>query len=258
MTEENIFIRLDTLLVEQGYAASRSKAQRWIEEGKVCYKAPSGWLQASKASLKLFGDTELRVEKDEADNYVSRGALKLKAAIEGLPLDVTGMTAIDVGASTGGFTDYLLQAGAAAVVCVDVGHGQLVEKLKQDQRVSNYEGINARQLSTDLLVHTQGQGFDLAVMDVSFISQTLIIPSLVTLLKDNGYLISLVKPQFEVGPEGVGKGGIVRGGHRYQQVREKILASYFLYDLEVLSYLESPIKGGDGNTEFLLCSRRSG
>jgi 23S rRNA (cytidine1920-2'-O)/16S rRNA (cytidine1409-2'-O)-methyltransferase len=236
--------------------ASRSKARRWIEERKVSYKTSAGWLQARKPSLKLPSDTEFMVERDEADNYVSRGALKLKAAIESLPLDVTGMTAIDVGASTGGFTDYLLQAGVAAVVCVDVGHGQLVEKLKQDQRVSNYEGVNARQLSTDLLVHTQGQGFDLAVMDVSFISQTLIIPSLVGLLKDSGYLISLVKPQFEVGPEGVGKGGIVRGEHWYQQVKEKILASYSLHGLEVLSYLESPIKGGDGNTEFLLCSRR--
>lgn len=257
MTENPTLLRLDSLLVEQGLATSRSKAQRWIEEGKVCYKTPGGWLQASKPSLKLPSDTELTIKKDEADSYVSRGALKLKAGIESLSLDVTAMMAIDIGASTGGFTDYLLQAGVATVVCVDVGRDQLVEKLRQDPRVSNYEGVNARQLSPELLIHTKGQGFDLAVMDVSFISQTLIIPSLVALLKTNGYLIALVKPQFEVGPEGVGKGGIVKGNHWYQQVKEKILTSYSHHGLNVLSYLESPIKGRDGNTEFLICSQKA-
>jgi len=169
---------------------------------------------------------------------------------------VTDMHALDVGISTGGFTDCLLQAGATRVVGVDVGHGQLAARLQDDPRVLLREGINARQLdAAELLPLNDGQPFDLAVMDVSFISQTLVLPVLAPLLKPGGLLLSLVKPQFEVGREGISKGGIVRDPALYAGVQERVTATAREAGFTPLDWFDSPIAGGDGNREFFLYAR---
>lgn len=246
--------RADVLLVEQGHAASRTQAQRLIQEGKVSLCEGANRQLLSKPGIKLPEDSQFELQLDDSDRFVSRGALKLLAALEHLSLDVSGMTAIDVGASTGGFTDCLLQAGAKTVVCVDVGHDQLAAKLRSDPRVSNYEGINARELPRSLLGHAP-DGFDISVMDVSFISQTKILPALIPLLAADAWLITLVKPQFELGPEAIGKGGIVRDESLYPQLERRMRDCCRELGVEVVGYIDSPIKGGDGNREFLLMGR---
>ena len=245
--------RVDSLLVERGLASSRNQAQRWIAEGKV----QSDGVLITKPSLKLAEDASFDIQQDETDRYVSRGGLKLAAALEAENIDVSGLAAIDVGASTGGFTDCLLQAGVASVVCVDVGHDQLVEKIKADPRVSNYEGINAKALPKSLLEHSPA-GFDLAVMDVSFISQTKVLPSLAGFIASGGYLITLVKPQFEVGKDNIGKGGIVQSKALYPEVMSKIEQCLSDLGFKRLRSLDSPIKGGDGNSEFLMVAKKLG
>jgi len=248
--------RLDLLLVERGLCQSRTHAQRLIKEQCVSGQYKNRWQTLTKPGLKVDEDIELEVTPGEADQYASRGALKLLAGLEITQLDVKGITAIDVGQSSGGFTDCLLQAGATHVVGIEVGHDQLIPRLREDDRVSCYEGMNARDLPDSLREHTQNhQGFDLAVMDVSFISQTKILPSLVPLLKDGATLISLVKPQFEVGKEGIGSGGIVRDPSLYPQVERMIKEHCESLGLVIDHYIESPIKGGDGNREFLICAR---
>lgn len=246
-------VRADLLLVEKGLSKSRTHAQKAIAAGRVEYKQAGQWLTLSKPSLKLAEDTDVRVADDEADRYVSRGGLKLEAAIKQFTIPVEDKICLDVGQSTGGFTDCLLQHQAKRVVGVDVGKDQLDVSLRSDDRVICYEGINARELPADkLLAHTQGIGFDIAVMDVSFISQSKILPSLAPLIKQGGYLISLVKPQFEVGKEGIGKGGIVKDAALYQQVEHRIKQQVVSLGLITQAYIDSPIKGGDGNREFLL------
>lgn len=249
--------RLDLLLVEKGLVRSRTQAQNLIKSQKVEIYEKGCWQQVTKPGLKLESDTEIKVAKDPADQFVSRGALKLLAALEHLNLDVTGITAIDVGQSTGGFTDCLLQNGAAKVVGIEVGHDQLASSLREDLRVTCYEGVNARNLPADILfAHTDKSGFDLAVMDVSFISQTKILPSLAPLIREQGHLISLVKPQFEVGKSGIGRGGIVRDESLYPQVKEQVMQCCKSLGLTTIDYMESPIKGGDGNREFLLIAQK--
>ncbi|MBY4677699.1 TlyA family RNA methyltransferase [Marinobacterium arenosum] len=250
--------RLDMLLVERGLVQSRTHAQRLIKGGKVMIKQGGQWQPVNKPGLKLAPDVELQLEADEADRFVSRGALKLAGALQRTGLDPTGMTALDIGQSTGGFSDCLLQAGVALVVGVEVGHDQLAERLRQDPRVVCYEGVNGRDLPhQQLLEHTgDGRGYDLAVMDVSFISQTKILPSLAPLLRPGGQLICLVKPQFEVGKAGIGRGGIVRDSSLYADVEQRIRDCYRQQGLRVKDYFESPIKGGDGNREFLIWAER--
>lgn len=250
--------RVDVLLAEQNWVETRAQAQKLIAADKVTYRVGSDWVLVKKASLKLPPDTTFQIRTDAADRYVSRGALKLLAALKQTGLCPEGMVALDVGQSTGGFTDCLLQAGAGKVVGVDVGRDQLAEKLRRDDRVVFYEGINARDLPAEtLMAHTGGHGFDLVVMDVSFISQTLILPGLSRLIRPGGHLISLVKPQFEVGRENVGKGGIVRDASLYPLLAEKITALCEELGLAVQTYMESPIKGGDGNREFLLSANKA-
>jgi len=249
--------RLDLLLTERGLCRSRSQAQQIIADERVSYRVDNHWKTTTKPGLKLPEETELHIIPGAADHFVSRGALKLLDALEHCPVPVKGAIALDIGQSTGGFTDCLLQQGAIKVIGIEVGHDQLAQKLRQDPRVICYEGSNARTLdSVELLQHTGGTGFDLVVMDVSFISQTLILPGLVSLLKPGGVLISLVKPQFEVGPEGVGKGGIVRDSSLYDQVQKKITQSCETHGLKPFAYRESPIQGGDGNHEFLLLASK--
>lgn len=248
--------RLDLLLVEAGLAETRTRAQRLIREGRV--EAQLGrWQTLNKPAFKLPAGTPVRIEHRDEDRYVSRGALKLQHALNRLQQPLEGITALDVGQSTGGFTDCLLQHQVARVVGIEVGHDQLHPRLRQDPRVLCLEGYNARALQPELLQHTpDARGFDLAVMDVSFISQTLILPSLAPLLRPGGWLISLVKPQFEAGPEHIGKGGLVRNAAVYRQVREKVETCCADNGLTPCWWSESPITGGDGNREFLLAARR--
>lgn len=249
--------RVDVLLTEKGLAHSRTHAQRLLKNGQVSIRKGQNWKLITKPGLKLSSDTEFQVEEGEADRYASRGALKLAGALERSQLDVKNMIAIDIGQSTGGFTDYLLQAGAAKVVGVEVGHDQLAQRLREDPRVLCYEGVNGRDLPAEVLLQQcSPDGFDIAVMDVSFISQTKILPSLAPLIRPNGYLISLVKPQFEVGKSGIGSGGIVRDYSLYGAVEQSIKQCCTSLALEVKDYFESPIKGGDGNREFLLIARK--
>jgi 23S rRNA (cytidine1920-2'-O)/16S rRNA (cytidine1409-2'-O)-methyltransferase len=249
--------RLDLLLVEQGFAKTRTHAQRLIKNQQVKLHTPKGLELATKPGLKIPRDSVMDVSLSDVDRYVSRGALKLLGALEQFTIDVNGLTAIDVGQSTGGFTDCLLQAGASKVVGIEVGHDQLDPSLRDDPRVVCLEGMNARELPDSLKEHTLDQmGFDIAVMDVSFISQTKILPALSPLIRPNGMLVTLVKPQFEVGKEGIGKGGIVKNPALFNTVKASISDCCQLHDLEVLGYIESPITGGDGNREFLLWARK--
>ncbi len=246
--------RIDRLMVDQGVVASRTHAQRLVSEGRVTVVDSGKQEVPTKPSHKFSETVEIQIELNETDRYASRGGLKLAGALEKTGLDITGFTVLDVGQSTGGFTDCVLQAGAAKVVGIEVGHDQLVESLRKDSRVICLEGMNARSLpESELLSYTpEGQGFDLVVMDVSFISQTKILPALSPLLKSGGSLVSLVKPQFEVGSAGLGKGGIVRDESLYPQVKAMIKGYCALLNLKVADYFKSPIKGGDGNKEFFV------
>jgi 23S rRNA (cytidine1920-2'-O)/16S rRNA (cytidine1409-2'-O)-methyltransferase len=242
-------LRADALLVQRGLAVSRTQAQRLIGEGRVLVDGKA----IAKPSLELPADATLTVIEDESDRYVSRGGLKLAGALAHTGLDVAGRACLDVGQSTGGFTDCLLQAGAAQVVGVDVGHGQLHGKLKNDARVSALEGINCRALTAaDLGDAMPAGGFDLIVGDVSFISMTLVLPQLPALLAADGDLLLLVKPQFEVGPHNIGKGGIVRDPTLYREVEGRFLDLARQLDLTAKAWLDSPITGGDGNREFFI------
>ena len=248
--------RLDVLLVEQGKIATRSRAQRLIADGKVKVWQASDWAVATKAGQKFPDSTETQV--CDTNPFVSRGGDKLAGALQRSGLSLVKKVVIDVGQSTGGFTDCALKAGAAKVVGIEVGHGQLVETLRNDARVVCVEGMNARALPAALLNYTESeQGFDVAIMDVSFISQTLILPTLAPLLKKGGQLLSLVKPQFEVGPGGLGKGGIVKNEQLYTSVQEKIQQCCKMVNLQVRGYFDSPIKGGDGNREFFIWAERA-
>lgn len=244
--------RLDMLLVAQGLANSRSQAQRLIEAGQVRWREVGRWRVASKASQKLTPDCELQVTAGGEQRYVSRGGLKLAGALSSTDIDPRGRVTLDVGQSTGGFTDCLLQAGAQKVVGVDVGRDQLAASLRGHPQVVYHEGINARDLPVASLLDHAPDGFDLAVMDVSFVSQTLILPGLVSLIRPGGELLSLVKPQFEVGKSGVGKGGIVRDSGLYWQVEVDIRAACAQEGLVVKDYFPSSITGGDGNREFFV------
>ena len=246
-------LRIDLILTEQGLAKSRSQAQTFISEGRVSYKQNTQWIKVTKPSLKLSSDIELSLTEDEADKYVSRGALKLEGALLHTQLNIKGFHVLDIGQSTGGFSDCAIQHGAAKVVGVEVGHDQLDPRLRNHQQIVCLEGINARDLSVaDLQGHFPQHGFNLVVMDVSFISQTKILPRLPDLLTKNGHIITLVKPQFEVGKEFIGKGGIVKNKPRVDQLEHDMKAFIKSLGFEVKCYIESPIKGGDGNQEFLL------
>ena len=244
--------RADALLVERGLAPSRAIARRLIEAGRVFAQVGSAETAVTKPALELPQDTRLRIATDPADDfdrYVSRGGVKLAGALAHAGIGVTGRCCLDIGQSTGGFTDCLLQNGAVHVVGVDVGHGQLHPKLVADPQVEHFEGINARELEKSALA---GRQFDLIVVDVSFISLALIIPQLPPLLTRPGEALLLVKPQFEVGPQGVGKGGIVRDTALYGDVEARLRACCAENHLEVLDWFDSPITGTDGNREFFM------
>jgi 23S rRNA (cytidine1920-2'-O)/16S rRNA (cytidine1409-2'-O)-methyltransferase len=238
-------IRIDQLLVERGLAESREKAQALIIAGEVVVNGQ----KALKPGHSVAADS--RVEVLDRMPYVSRGGYKLAGALDHWAVDVTGWICLDVGASTGGFTDCLLQRGAAKVWAIDVGHGQIDWKLRSDARVVVQEGINARYLTAADFP----ERFDLAVCDASFISLALLIPAIAPLLAPQGKMVMLVKPQFEVERGQVGKGGIVRETTLHQAACDRVQAV-----VEALGFradiIESPILGAEGNREFLLYASR--
>jgi 23S rRNA (cytidine1920-2'-O)/16S rRNA (cytidine1409-2'-O)-methyltransferase len=237
--------RIDKLLVERGLAESRTRAQALVMAGLVLV----GERRVEKPSETYEPDSPVRVRgsEDPAARFVGRGALKLEAALDAFKLDVRDFLCLDVGASTGGFTDCLLQRGARRVVAVDVGHNQIDYRLRTDPRVEVREGVNARHLTPEDFE----AAFDLVVMDVSFISATKVLPALVPLVKDGGSLIVLVKPQFEVGRGEVGKGGVVRDPAQHARVVEEVNRAARELGLAERGVVDSPILGAEGNKEFL-------
>ena len=295
-------MRIDQLLVQRGLASTRSQAQRLIADG-VEWLNLDTWKRVAKNGDEVPESADIRLLDDSEARYVSRGGLKLEAALKTAGLSVAGLRCLDVGQSTGGFTDCLLKSGALSVVGVDVGSAQLHPSLRQDPRVLCVEGVNARTLSaTDLIAayakSTGAEGhfdvedassddwdedlddedaaeaddepeavelpaefappFDLLVADLSFISQTLVLPAAVPLLKDGGTLLTLVKPQFELQPGQVGKGGIVKDPEMYPIVEQRLRDTCADLGLKVTHWFDSPIAGGDGNREFFICARKTG
>jgi len=300
-------MRIDQLLVHLQLASTRSQAQRLIADG-VQWQQGDTWRPVAKNGDDVPEDAPVRLLNDAEARYVSRGGLKLEAALKHLGLDVTGFACLDVGQSTGGFTDCLLQRGAVSVVGVDVGSAQLHPQLRTDPRVLCVEKVNARSLVADDLVaayedsvgadgmfddddagdetadgvdgsgeaakaggapqaasrsvHAPAKGFepafDLVVADLSFISQTLVLPAVVPLLKAGGTLLTLVKPQFELQPGQVGKGGIVKDASMYLLVEQRLREACADLGLTVTAWFDSPIAGGDGNREFFICARHPG
>ncbi|MBT0662774.1 TlyA family RNA methyltransferase [Geobacter pelophilus] len=235
--------RLDKVLVEQGLVPSRERARALIMAGMVIV----GDHAAVKAGEQVLPDAVIRL-KGEDHPYVSRGGLKLQKALDQFAIDVTGKIVIDVGASTGGFTDCLLQRGAGKVYAVDVGYGQLAWKLRQDERVINLEKTNIRYLEPAILDEIP----DIAVIDASFISLDKILPHVIILIKPLATIIALIKPQFEVGRGEVGKGGVVRDESKHQEVVDKVKSLAGELGLKVKGVVESPITGPKGNREFLI------
>jgi len=250
-TDTTKMIRLDQLLVSQGLASSRTRAQRLIKNGRVFL---SDGTLLSKPSEKWPTNAPLRVEEDPEERYASRAGLKLEGVLQALAMRLEDKGVLDIGQSTGGFTDCALQFGARHVVGVEVGHDQLASHLRSDPRVTCLEGLNARHMSTSeaLLSTLAERPIDLAVMDVSFISQTLILHEIAALLPPSGQLLSLVKPQFELDPGALDKRGVVRDPRRYAEVEQKIRTACEQCGLVISHWQESPITGSDGNREFLL------
>jgi 23S rRNA (cytidine1920-2'-O)/16S rRNA (cytidine1409-2'-O)-methyltransferase len=264
-------MRADQLLLQRQLATSRAQAQRLIASG-VRWRPETAvevaWKTVGKNSDELPVDAHIELLDVAEARYVSRGGLKLEGALKATGVAVAGKTCLDVGQSTGGFTDCLLQHGASRVVGVDVGQGQLHPAMRAHPQVVALEHINARELSVDDILaavedHEADAGpddegiafdgqFDVIVGDLSFISQTLVLPALVPLLKADGHLLMLVKPQFELQPGQVGKGGIVKDASLYAFVENRIRDCLAELGMKVLHWMDSPITGGDGNREFFV------
>jgi 23S rRNA (cytidine1920-2'-O)/16S rRNA (cytidine1409-2'-O)-methyltransferase len=280
-------MRADLFLVEHGFATTRSQAQRLIA-ASVQWRVDEGvaWKKVAKNGDEIPGGAEVQVLDSTEAKYISRGGLKLEGALKATGIDVTGLRCLDIGQSTGGFTDCLLQHGALEVVGVDVGHGQLHPSLREDARVLCLEGINGRSLTATELIASRARSiwaaghfddesgleeefdadaavddgfnpvFDFLTGDLSFISLTLVLPAVVRLLKADGDLLMLVKPQFELQPGQVGKGGIVREPALFEFVEKRLTDSCVALGLEVKRWMDSPIQGGDGNREFFIHARK--
>jgi 23S rRNA (cytidine1920-2'-O)/16S rRNA (cytidine1409-2'-O)-methyltransferase len=239
-------LRLDQLLVAKGLFASREQAQRAVMAGEI----KIGTRTAAKPSQLLKADAAIALKPMR--KYVGRGGLKLESALDRFRIDVHGKVALDIGASTGGFTDCLLQRGAAKVYAVDVGHGQLDWKLRNNPRVIVLEKLNARFLSGE---HIPGL-VDVCVIDVSFISLTLILPNAFDLIHPSGVILALIKPQFELQRADVGRGGVIRDPELQQKAQDKIVAFVTHLGYVVIGIVPSAIKGADGNQEFFACMRK--
>jgi len=239
--------RLDWLLVDRGLVSSRERGKALIMAGAVLVDDRV----VDKGGTLVRVDAAIRLKGCDIP-YVSRGGLKLAHALDHFRIDPAGLVAIDVGASTGGFTDCLLQRGAARVYAVDVGYGQLAWSLRNDPRVVNLEKTNIRHLEPERL----GESPTLAVIDASFISLAKVLPPTIRLLADEALIIALVKPQFEVGKGEVGKGGVVRDERKHREVLESVSSLARCMGLEMLGVTESPVTGAKGNREFLMAFRR--
>jgi 23S rRNA (cytidine1920-2'-O)/16S rRNA (cytidine1409-2'-O)-methyltransferase len=275
-------MRADLFLVDSGLAATRSQAQRLIASG-VRWRAEDSapWKKVAKNGDEIPAGAEIEIPDTTEAKYISRGGLKLEGALKATGLQVAGLHCLDIGQSTGGFTDCLLQQGAVQVVGVDVGHGQLHASLRADPRVVCIEGVNARAMTAMDLVagHDHPAGaeagfddedfdeedvgaqetgepvpadFDFLTGDLSFISLTLVLPAVVRLLKPGGDALMLVKPQFELQPGQIGKGGIVRDAEHFAFVEQRLRDACIALGMEVKAWLASPIEGGDGNREFFI------
>ena len=277
-------MRADLFLVEHGFATTRSQAQRlvaagvqWrvvVEEAEVA--AP--WKRVAKNGDEIADAAEVEVLDNTEAKYISRGGLKLEGALKATGLDMSGLRCLDVGQSTGGFTDCLLQHGAVQVVGVDVGHDQLHATMRDDERVLCLEGINARSITAPELIVACARVysatselddefdaentldidpvFDFLTGDLSFISLTLVLPAVVRLLKPNGHLLMLVKPQFELQPGQIGKGGIVRDAVHFEFVEKRLRDCCAELGVDVLGWMQSSIDGGDGNREFFIHGKK--
>src|SRR5882724_8775384 len=239
-------LRLDQVLVAKGLFASREQAQRAVMAGEVKVETRI----AAKPSQLLEPDVAIVVK--QARKYVGRGALKLESALNYFKIDIRGKVALDIGASTGGFTDCLLQRGAAKVYAVDVGHGQLDWKLRNDPRVVVLEKLNARFLSREHIP----EPVDVCVIDVSFISLTLVLPNAFDLITPSGVILALIKPQFELQRADVGRGGVIRDPALQQKAQDKIVAFVTSLGHVVVGIVPSNIKGTDGNQEFFACLQK--
>jgi 23S rRNA (cytidine1920-2'-O)/16S rRNA (cytidine1409-2'-O)-methyltransferase len=252
--------RLDLFLVEIGLAPSRSKAQQMIEAGEVEVLFQGQWKEERSSSRKVDATRaeSIRIKPtSQTLKYVSRGGLKLESALTHLKLDVSGWRCLDVGQSTGGFTDALLQHGATLVVGFDVGHDQLHPNLKSDARVVALEGLHVRDLMTsEPLIELVREGLDLAVVDVSFISLAPVLPVLANALPSGTRLLALVKPQFEVGPGGLGKGGLVTDENLFREVESRVLRDLKKCGFTERDYFPCAVRGQDGNQEFFVYAVR--
>jgi len=273
-------MRADLFLVEHGFATTRSQAQRLIGSGvqwRVLVdeaEVAAPWKRVAKNGDEIADAAEVEVLDNTEAKYISRGGLKLAGALKATGFDVTGLRCLDVGQSTGGFTDCLLQHGAAHVVGVDVGHGQLHASMRDDARVVCLEGINARSLTAIDLIASCARFhldagrfdaenelvidplFDFLTADLSFISLTLVLPAIVRLLKADGHLLTLVKPQFELQPGQIGKGGIVRDAVHFEFVEKRLRDCCAELGVDVLAWMASSIDGGDGNREFFIHGKK--
>ena len=241
-------MRLDVYLAENNFASSRTEAKNFIIEGKIyvdgkCVTKPSFELTDNEHQIKV---------EDNAKKYVSRGGFKLESAIKAFDFDITGRRALDIGASSGGFTDCLLKHGAVSVIALDSGTGQLVKSLREDERVTVIENYNARYMKREDLIYIP----DIVVMDVSFISATYIIPSIYECINNDGDFICLIKPQFEVGKSNISKGGIVKSESARIAAIEKVVAFAKMTGFSHLGTVTSDITGGDGNIEYLAHFRK--
>jgi 23S rRNA (cytidine1920-2'-O)/16S rRNA (cytidine1409-2'-O)-methyltransferase len=235
-------MRLDRLLVERGFVETRSKAAGLILSGRVLI----GGKPVTKAGTPVDEDADVSLK--ESPKYVSRAGGKLEAAFEAFGVDVSGKIVIDIGASTGGFIDLMLQRGAVKAYAVDVGHGQLDWRLRSDERVVNLEGVNARTLDPGLIRDL----CDIATFDVSFISLKLVIPPVLKVLKPSSDIVALIKPQFEAGKKHVGKGGLMKDLHIAQEIIHDMEKFLVALNCEVTGTIPSPVKGTKGNQEYLV------
>lgn len=249
-------MRADQYLVENKYFESRAKAQAAIEEGLVSINGKK--IKKSSEPVEAGLSLEVLVQQGQANQFVSRGGLKLAGALEHLRLDIAGLTALDIGVSTGGFSDCLLKKGASFVVGIDVGHGQVHESLKIQENFKFFEGIHIKNLKPAFLGQMgASEKYDLIVMDVSFISLKIVVPFIKQFLKPSGHVLSLVKPQFELSAQCLNKKGIVKNPEDYNKVEKNTKNTFEHSEYKVLNYFESPIQGGDGNREFFIYAQNS-